>query len=624
MQFSFSTLCCLAAICIISLTCTDQASGCITISEVYPNTEEPGHEWIEIESSCDTTVNLSSIQVTDNVSYHYYSLYGTLVPGGKAVLANNASEFCQAFNCTSPVIDLGATSKWMNDNGDTIYVINGSIALDHVSYGVTGRNESVSLCEGEWIITEETPGSENDCPDAGTENCINMSCLTVHPQEVSFCDPVNFNLTIESECLAGYLNVSIVIGSYNAECGATYLEENSSEDMSCTWDVPCDIETDGPETFSACAYVKANGTELATECTDLVITGFHDFGDLTIDTECPETPVRFGDIVNVKSTINPGNHVPPLMVIAYVYKPKWITSDMKGDTIHSHINDTDAVLPVDGYEAGESIMVYTPMIIKDNCDGEYQDGTYTGKVRVYENVTGDVISESMFNVTVSGSNGKCCPECDKCEKTECDNSCNCGTSPPSPPTEEKSEFIELEEFQNKVAAGSTMRTSVMVKNVLSESMDFSMYSYAFNGSRCVSMGNDGTSWKKTWTANSADFSLNAGGIKRLTLENRIADDTSPGVYSFRVRLKYGDEKEDLTMSVNVTEPVREEENATTEQNMTLISGVLEEENLSYDNQKNMTDEPEFTGMSVSGDNILMQISDMLFGVFRAVSSFFKF
>jgi hypothetical protein len=253
----------------------------------------------------------------------------------------------------------------------------------------------------------------------------------------------------------------------------------------------------------------------------------------------------------------------------------------------------------------------------------YPKGVYTGRVRVYIDGTDMVVAQDTFNISLLGNNPMFCLECPKCEKTACNSnscpsidSCRDGFLGDETPNESQGigkHLIHVISYDDHVPAGSVLKALIKIENVLNATEKFSVYSYIFNGSRCVSLGFDRGSWRNVWDANKKTSELSNGSSFVLALENMIDDETVPGIYKFRIRLKYGDETKDVTKDITVTPPLKK--------NSSIIPST----------EKTFTDSPSplskssVTGMAIKQDSGILSIFSAIYNnVALWVASLFKF
>ncbi|MCD6496186.1 MAG: hypothetical protein J7K54_02855, partial [Candidatus Aenigmarchaeota archaeon] len=179
--------------------------------------------------------------------------------------------------------------------------------------------------------------------------------------------------------------------------------------------------------------------------------------------------------------------------------------------------------------------------------------------------------------------------CKKCE-------CSCpGTSLPE---SSGSGIIELLGFDESVEAGEAFETAVRVKNTGTNNTSFAIYSYGYQGSRCLTYGLSNGTWSKGWTGNAQSFSLGPGSYREVRLVNAFDNSTESGVYSFRVRVRHDGRQDDITRTVKVeAAKVEHEENKSGRD----VEIVFEDaENTSNANTDGITGMATSEGREVSG------------------------
>jgi hypothetical protein len=428
------------------------------------------------------------------------------------------------------------------------------------------------------------------------------------------------------------LNVSIylVIGKLDMKifCSKLELPNATAINANCSWTVPADIFTDDEENFEIYPVAESGGLEKRGEIKIITLRGLQDFGEPYISAEDIAEPVRFGDFAFVRASLYTGNENRPLRILAYIYKPKWASMDLDGNAIHSHLNETNTALLLESFQRGENITLYLPLLIKSSCKGDYPEGVYTGRVRAYIDGDDKVAAEDTFSITLAGNNPVFCMECQKCEKTICNcntySSWNAGknsgnkTANASKNAEEQ--LIELVSYEENVSADDIFKTVVNIKNIFNTTENFSLYSYVFDGSLCLSLGFDGKLWKTTWDANEKTVEIANGSSIDIALENMIENETSPGVYKFRIRLKYKGKIVDLTRDISVMPASAAKNNSViTNPGEKIISNVTE----SSINKSGKSGVPA-TGMITSKNTDIFSFLSVIFRVIFSWMPIFKF
>ncbi|MBN1896327.1 MAG: lamin tail domain-containing protein [Candidatus Aenigmarchaeota archaeon] len=323
---------------------------------------------------------------------------------------------------------------------------------------------------------------------------------------------------------------------------------------------------------------------------------------------------RFGDVEYIECYLFTNGTPATLRIVAYINhnndngKQKWLTKDKKGNTITCHFNESDTAMILETSSTMQMIALQIPIMLKNNCNDEYADGEYSGFVRVYQDVTGKEIPYGKFNITVQGNNPLfCCEECPECKiKTS-----NCADS--SVTMNDVLELFELTGFPEDAYAGEPFNVKVRLENTGIYESEYIVYSYAYQGSRCLTYGLGEDGWKKTWTANQRIMEVPEHSSKEIILESMFPDDTLPGIYTYRIRLKYSGKEYDITRALKLKEPPP--------------SVVL---NTTKDISQESAEEPEsvpsaaITGMAAGTEDNLNPVKTIYDSFIEWLASLFKF
>jgi len=608
-QFSFFIF-----ITIISNT----ASAAVALNEFMPDPVDSCRdctEWVEFFAN-GTPQNLTIDAGGKNTSF---SINGP----GYFVITGNKTEFLKLWKTEPGAVIEGGMS--LNNGGDCVHLYDESGLADSFCYNSSRSNYSWAECAGEWAETANaTPGMPNDC--SGEENHEgNLSILnwSFYPDEATAGDLINFSFVIENNKSSGIsASVSIIIAALNLDisCGDYAIRNMTIMTAECLWIVPHDLETGGVVSFEIYPEVLFNGSAVKGETKIIKLEGAADFGEPSIEASNPEKASRFGDFALAVAEFYAGGEERPLRIVAYIYKPYWVSMDLDGRTIHTGLNETATALKIANPRLGENVTLYLPILIKGNCDGEYPEGNYTGRVRAYLDGTDEIVAQDTFDIIISGSNSIFCKDCPACKKTvcKCPACSSCGSGAVSggarnSSQEDSNRFIHMISYSGNAAQGATIVTNVSIHSPAGQAGNFTVYSYVFNGTACVSTGFDGRSWKNTWTANQKTVRVPAGSSINLSLENIIENGTPPGLYSLRVRLKYGERQEDVTREIYIEraqEPGPE---------------IEESPEMNVTEPVNFEAEIPVSGMAVKEDSgILGFFSDVYVGMSSWFSSVFKF
>jgi hypothetical protein len=545
------------------LPMVNSINSVIFINEVMPDPDDGCRdctEWVELY------LDNNSIDFIIDVGGRNNSL--SINCSGFFIITENKTSFLHLWYLNETAVLEGGMS--LNNDGDCVVIYNDTLIIDSFCYNSSKKNVSWVRCETGWEEREiATPGYENGCSvyDDGI-GALSIIYWEIVPTKATIGDSVNFSLIIENKG-SEPINVStfIIVEQLGKEifCGELELANVITTTTNCTWVITGDLITDGEEKFEVYPEIEFNGSRKQGRIDIITLKGTQDFGSPYIIAEDVLDSVRFGDFAQVITNMYTGNNKLPLRIVAYVYKPKWVSMDLDGNTIHSHLNNTGTALLIENVSMGKNVTLSIPLFIKSNCVGEYSDGVYRGRIRAYLGFRDEIVMEDSFNIVLVGNNPMFCVECPKCEKTGCN--CNVYSSIPisgglknriqneSHNLEEQ--LIEVVSYEKYVQAGNIFKTVVKIGNIFNVTQNFSVYSYVFNGSECISLGFDGKSWKKTWTANKKSMEIPSNSSFNLTLENMIGNGTGPGIHKFRIRVNYGDKTKDITRGINITLPLEE-------------------------------------------------------------------
>ncbi len=517
-------LVCLAVF-ISVLMISPAVSACISITEIHPNPEDAKNEWLEIHNNCNMSINLSDIKINDSSSFSK-QLNG-LTTDTFVIVANKQDLFEGVFGTlNSTVINLSYGSPWMNNDGDTVYMFNGTTLLDIMTYTSSVVGNSWSLCNGTWIETENaTPGYPNDC-----------------------------------------------------------LFHEGSEDE--------------------------NTTESTNESSN--VTEIPDYSGIGIETEGTVEQARFGDFSIVSAVLSTGQSKVKLRIAAYIYSPRWASIDLNGDILRTNINESNMVHILETRGENETYILKLPLLLRKNCDNDYDYGVYTGYVKVYEWDSITPVADDKFNISLNGVNSVFCTECD-CPDCNCkEKTCTCGTGD-SVTMDGVQELFELTGFPEDAYAGEPFNVKVRLENTGIYEREYIVYSYAYQGSRCLTYGLGEDGWKKTWTANQRIMEVPEHSSKEIILESLFPDDTLPGIYTYRIRLKYNGKEYDITRALKLKEPPP-----------SVILNATENVSMESAEEPESVPSAAITGMAAGTEDNLNPVKTIYDSFIEWLSSLFKF
>lgn len=102
--------------------------------------------------------------------------------------------------------------------------------------------------------------------------------------------------------------------------------------------------------------------------------------------------------------------------------------------------------------------------------------------------------------------------------------------------------FELFEYDERVKQGKNIESTVILRNGYEKTKNFTVYSYLFEGQRCLNKGG--------WTGNEKVVEIEPGGKEIIVLENYVKEALEGGDYDFNVRIR---DEADLSRTVKVVE-----------------------------------------------------------------------
>ncbi len=151
----------------------------------------------------------------------------------------------------------------------------------------------------------------------------------------------------------------------------------------------------------------------------------------------------------------------------------------------------------------------------------------------------DNLAEKMI-VVIGDEECEPCPTCKKC------------SSSTEKESAKKASNLEINilNLTDILARNQEFTTTVKLKNNGADKILLEIYSYAYDGKKCITGG---------WTSNKKSVSLKKQEEKIIYLENKIKKDATPGEYFFRLRTMIDSKAFDLTETILVTSEIIEDE-----------------------------------------------------------------
>lgn len=243
-----------------------------------------------------------------------------------------------------------------------------------------------------------------------------------------------------------------------------------------------------------------NMTEIETTAS-LAVKGAAQGSGSSISIVNHENSTKFGDVVLVELGIYRGNTTKYAIDL-------WTEKEGR---------KSSSVTTVHADEKYKTYKLKVPVQIKQNCDSSIKSGSHT-------------IVVSGLDITVSSSltvEGTTCPS----QPSGGASSSSSSATAISSTSQQKENIISIDvlSYNETATAGADVKTTAIIKNLFDVRKNISVYSYVFRGSSLASEGG--------WVPNAVAISLNASKNMTLTLQNKIKEDISEGVYYLRIRAK---------------------------------------------------------------------------------------
>ena len=181
----------------------------LTISEIMydPEGTDTGREWIEVQNTTDSGIDLTSWKFFEANTNHSITLEGNsgiIAPGAFAVVTDNPEKFKSDYPSYTGLLYDSAFS--LSNSGELISFKNASgVVIDSITYntGIAGgSNTTLSLLEGVWVRGAPTPGAVNLRSSATStpagETASTTEEVTISPVVTMSSSP-DVNLIVETE-----------------------------------------------------------------------------------------------------------------------------------------------------------------------------------------------------------------------------------------------------------------------------------------------------------------------------------------------------------------------------------------------------------------------------------------
>ncbi len=217
--------------------------------------------------------------------------------------------------------------------------------------------------------------------------------------------------------------------------------------------------------------------------------------------------------------------------------------------------------PSDGFDVSEKSTVHlknknteyslkVPVVVKSNCNGRYKDGKYELIVE------GFGVRETKM-IRLSGVSSSLCKTktVTKYKDTVKRETVFIGGDDAEKAAEVSEFELVFVSGEENVSFGGEFLTEVEMRNNKGVSVNVSVYSYVIDGRTRLSEGlsDEEGVWKKSWTGNERELSIDDRGVVRVNLTNRMQRNVT-GNYTLKVKVR-GDFEDEIAREINVVEAV---------------------------------------------------------------------
>lgn len=543
MHRTFSAIARASIILLAALVMIQVALAQPIINEVMPNPNDTAicspadcTEWVEIYTNgTDVTgwvLNTTGQEIAVNIS-----------PTDYLVVTKNKTAFLLFWPINESIVIDAGSDIGLTNTGDTVTLWNGSTLVDNVSY--TGF-DSPSRINKTWARLENgtftvcdfpTPGSANNCTvgvnasNASSQNvaiAINLSSPLV--LDVNYSGIFNISIAGKSNCSATD-NVSF---AYNITTnGSIVKEENVTVEVGCnasagSW------APNATGDYSVCGIVintTSNNTNMTDDSACANITVAVETAqacDLSVSIAAPYIlDFNVSQTLEYNITINDSSCNGTSHSVNVTYR----IDDLFGNNVRSPYTTNTSMACSKTLDktwsswpelSGSEAYIIKANISAPGCNDANATNNYIEKLFVVKsNTSAQCQTVTVISSTSSGGGGSC-------------------SSTTTQTTGEDSNFYFVR-VPNEVSTQQTFEVTVRVMNNETNSRNFTVYSYVFDGTKLLSEG--------TWDANAQTLTVGAWRTADVTLDNKLKANVTPGNYKLRVRIK---DVKDLTRNIAVT------------------------------------------------------------------------
>ena len=178
---------------------------------------------------------------------------------------------------------------------------------------------------------------------------------------------------------------------------AITIPANSVVVKNYSWQIPANAISGEYKIKASFAYEKTKNSY-----PQFSVSGLRDLGEPAIEIlSAPQA--KFGEFAFVFAKYSANNYNLPLKFLSYLYSP-WLSTDLSGEVLKSSLENSSVAANINT-SRNNSYYLLLPIILKNNCDAKFSDGSYSAKVRAYFS---SPLLDRNFNISIAGANNARC------------------------------------------------------------------------------------------------------------------------------------------------------------------------------------------------------------------------
>ena len=513
----------IASVILLLLLILPLARSAPFISEIMasPEGDDDLNEWVELHNNGSEPINVSGwiigdLADNDTLEGGLFFGQGTIIPpGGFALITDDKTRVYDNFNVSPQVVRLysddASIGNGLSNNNDSVFLFDslGSL-IDQFSYSRTRSGKSIGRIDGTQTLAFPTPGFPNEGSiSLSDEDRCDWALEPILNQTI-FPDPQSFSWKIRASRILGNKTMLNATASITDLFGSIVAQNSPFTDDEATFQKTSSRYS--PNLKPGFSYLLS--AALSTGCKDanpennkaeksfailekpkengssLIIENILDLGE--------DKKVPFGESIRVRILAYRGN-TGSEVVSLFLEDGKDRISKQSSFSVEEKFSEQRITIPVQ---------------LKFNCDGKFDEGTYTLSVK-------GLGTETSARVKVEENKKNPCPE-------------NAETQKPVSQTP----LVALKKIPSSIPPNGSIPVSIAINNPDDEGHLIRIWSYVNRGSKSYSGDRED---------NVQEMVISPNSNETITLTNSIAD-ADAGIYSLMVKYEKDGQKTQHSLS----------------------------------------------------------------------------